>query len=316
MISFAPMEGVTTATFRRVYKEHFTGVDRYYTPFLAATQTGCFKKREIREYTPFDPLLVPQVMAAKAEHVIWAARLLADAGYEEVNLNLGCPAATVVTKKKGAGMLADPELLDRFLDGIFRERDLPGISVKTRIGFADPEEAEKLGEIYGKYPIAEVIIHPRVREDFYNRPLSLQGFEAMKKHLTCPVAFNGDIRTTEDAEKILTAYPDTDHLMIGRGLLADPLLAERINAGEGQKAREDRKPTVEDKNRIRDFVTDLWDAYSEILSGERDVLFKMKEIWFHLGSSFPGCEKQLDRLKKCKTAQEYREFVSVLWQRT
>ncbi|MBR1440025.1 MAG: tRNA-dihydrouridine synthase family protein [Lachnospiraceae bacterium] len=318
MISFAPMEGVTTATFRRVYKEHFTGVDRYYTPFLAATQTGCFKKRETREYTPFDPLLVPQVMAAKAEHVIWAARLLADAGYEEVNLNLGCPAATVVTKKKGSGMLADPDLLDRFLDGIFREQDLPKLSVKTRIGFADPGEAERLGEIYGKYPISEVIIHPRVREDFYNRPLSLQGFEAMKKHLPCPVAFNGDIRTVEDAGKILTAYPDTEHLMIGRGLLADPLLAEKIKAGEGQKAEEERKAegAAEDKNRIRDFVTDLWDAYSEILSGERDVLFKMKEIWFHLGSSFPDCEKQLDKLKKCRTAADYRGITETMFRQS
>ncbi len=309
MISFAPMEGVTTATFRRVYKEHFKGVDRYYTPFLAATQTGCFKKREIREYTPFDPMLVPQVMASKAEHVLWSAKLLADAGYEEVNLNLGCPAATVVTKKKGAGMLADPEGLDRFLEELFREQDLPKISLKTRIGFADPGEAEKLGQIYGKYPVSEVIIHPRVRDDFYNRPLSLQGFEMMKKYLTCPVAFNGDIRTPEDAERILKAYPETEHLMIGRGLLADPLLAEKIK----KKATGAQETESRDLQRIRDFVTDLWEAYSGILSGERDVLFKMKEIWFHLGSSFPGCEKQLDKLKKSRTAAEYRMITEDLF---
>ncbi len=308
MISFAPMEGVTTATFRRVYKEHFQGVERYYTPFLAATQTGHFKKREIREYTPFDPQLIPQVMAAKPEHFIWAAKLLGEAGYEEVNCNLGCPAATVVTKKKGAGLLADPEALDRFLDGIFRETDLPKISVKTRIGFSDPGEAQRLGQIYGKYPLCEVIIHPRVREDYYSRPISLQGFEAMKRQLRCPVAYNGDIRTPEDAEKILAAFPDTEHLMIGRGLLADPLLGEKIADGP------DRKPerTEEENHRIHEFVSDLWNAYSEILSGERDVLFKMKEIWFHLGSSFPEHEKQLDVIRKCRTAAEYRVAVDGL----
>ena len=121
-ISFAPMEGVTTVTFRRIFREFFEGVDRFYTPFLAATQTRHFKNREKKEYLPYDPMLIPQVLTGKADQFLWAARTLADAGYAEVNLNLGCPAATVVTKKKGSGLLADPEALDLFLEEIFREQ--------------------------------------------------------------------------------------------------------------------------------------------------------------------------------------------------
>ena len=300
-ISFAPMEGVTTVTFRRIFREFFEGVDRFYTPFLAATQTRHFKNREKKEYLPYDPVLIPQVLTGKADQFLWAARTLADAGYAEVNLNLGCPATTVVTKKKGSGLLADPEALDLFLEEIFREQDLPRISVKTRIGFQDPGEAERLGKIYGKYPFCRVIIHPRVREDFYKNAPRMDAFENMKKSLSCPVCYNGDIRTPEDAEKIQKAFPDVEEIMIGRGLLADPALASRIKGGD----------TATPENLLA-YVRALWDAYSEIFSGERDVLFKMKEIWFHLGQSFPGKERQMEKIRHCKTAAEYRQILSEL----
>lgn len=343
-ISFAPMEGITGPTYRRVHREFFGGVDRYYTPFLAANKNHKFKHRETREFLPYDPCLVPQVLTGNPEDFVWAAKTIAGAGYEEVNLNLGCPASTVVTKKKGSGLLADTYALECFLDGIFSATDLPKISVKTRIGFNSPDEAEYLGELYANYPFCEVIIHPRVRRDFYSGTPDLEAFRIMKDKLSCPVCYNGDIRTVADAIKISEMFPDVQHIMIGRGLVADPALAEEIRVvltdkpASREKNDDIKKEFVKDSftqkitgetasgktvddiytsleicrpdNKLmREYVDTLWNEYIAIYSGERDVLFKMKELWFHMGSMYPEYSKQLDSIKKCRHAEEYKELV-------
>ena len=315
-ISFAPMEGITGPTYRRVHREFFGGVDRYYTPFLAANKNHKFKHRETREFLPYDPCLVPQVLTGKAEDFVWAAKTIADAGYEEVNLNLGCPASTVVTKKKGSGLLADTYALECFLDGIFSAPDLPKISVKTRIGFNSPDEAEYLGELYANYPFCEVVIHPRVRQEFYSGVPDLDAFRIMKGKLSCPVCYNGDIRTPEDAFRICDMFPYVHHIMIGRGLVSNPALAKEIRrrsvdieSVDSEKVDVISDPTRPDNELMREFVDTLWREYSEIFSGERDVLFKMKELWFHMGSMYPEYSKQLDAIKKCRHADEYHEQV-------
>lgn len=118
----APMEGITGYTWRNTHHELFPGLDRYYAPFVVANQTLHFKTKEKKDIDPAnnkDITLIPQIMANKADEFLWAARELHSLGYDEVNLNLGCPMATVVTKKKGSGFLAYPEELDAFLEKIY-----------------------------------------------------------------------------------------------------------------------------------------------------------------------------------------------------
>ncbi|MCR5746205.1 MAG: tRNA-dihydrouridine synthase family protein [Lachnospiraceae bacterium] len=303
-ISFAPMEGVTGRTFRKIHREFFPGTDRYYSPFLSANQNHHFKHRDKKEFIPYEPDLIPQIMASKPEDFIWAAKTIADEGYNEVNLNLGCPVATVVTKKKGAGLLADTEALLRLLDGIFTADDMPAVSAKTRIGFTDPSEAGQLGEIYARFPFSEIIIHPRIRADFYKNKPDLKAFNNMKEKLSCRICYNGDINTPEDAKNICRMFPDIHRIMIGRGLVANPALAREIRMKEQQKPY---KGLTEKE--LSDYLKALWNAYSEIYSGERDVLFKMKEMWSYLGALFPDASKELDKVRKSKNAEEYREHV-------
>lgn len=298
-ISFAPMEGVTGPIFRKIHKEHFSGVDRYFTPFLAANQNHHFKRRETREYLPYDPHLVPQILTSSPEDFIWAAKTLQEAGYKEVNLNIGCPMATVVTKKKGAGLLLNPSYLNSFFEKVFEETDIPDISIKTRLGFSEPEEAKNLGKLFSNYPFSEVIIHARVREDFYTNPVNYEAFGEMADLLSCPVCYNGDIRTVEDAFKLKERFPKIKRIMIGRGLLANPALAGKIREFEKSCSNEE----------IHSFLDDLWRGYSQELSGDRDVLFKLKELWFHLGVNYPEHKKALDTIRKCKTSDEYHRAV-------
>lgn len=311
-IYMAPMEGVTTRTYRNVYRRHFACVDRFYTPFLVANQTHHFKKRELKEVFPAEEGLVPQILTGSSADFIWAAKYLAGLGYTEVNLNCGCPYPTVFTKGKGSGMLADPERLDRFLTEIFSEPDMPAVSVKTRVGVSDPAEAGRLAEIYAKYPICEITVHPRVREDYYEGKLRPEALKEMKKILRIPVCFNGDIRMPEDTERIMAEFPDTKAVMIGRGLIEDPELAEKIREREAGKDHADTAGNGTDNRRLAAFLDELWDAYSEVLYGERDVLFKMKEIWYYLGRHFPERERALLDIKKAKHREDYREAVSTV----
>ena len=178
-IDFAPMEGVTGAQFRQAHHRHFAGVDRYYMPFISPTRDHVFTPRELRNVDPqYNQGLtaVPQLLTRSGEDFLWAAKALWDMGYDEVNLNLGCPSGTVVSKGKGAGLLADREGLERLLDAIFQGTEGP-VSVKTRLGMEDPEEFAPLLELFGRYPIRLLIVHPRVRRDFYRHPVRTEYFD-------------------------------------------------------------------------------------------------------------------------------------------
>ena len=148
----APMEGITDSIYRRVHHKYFSGVDRYYMPFLSPTIHRQLTHKEDRELPlagsePFTA--IPQVLTKVPEDFLWAAQVCADRGYDEVNLNIGCPSGTVVSKGKGSGMLRDLNALDRFLEEVSRSSPL-SISIKTRIGLESPEEFPAILELYNR----------------------------------------------------------------------------------------------------------------------------------------------------------------------
>ena len=199
---FAPLEGITDLCYRTVHHKYFPGVDRYYMPFISPTQNHCLTRKEQRELPTCDSLpcaTIPQILTKSTEDFLWAAQCCNDRGYSEVNLNMGCPSGTVFTKGKGSGMLANLESLTIFLDEIFEKSPLK-ISVKTRVGVEDPEEFPALLDILNRYPITELIIHPRVRKTFYKGKIEMYAFRyavANSKHSLC---YNGDITSLDDID--------------------------------------------------------------------------------------------------------------------
>ena len=168
-IYLAPLEGVTGYTYRRALQECFGGFDKYFIPFILPNQKGHLSTREKKDIAPENNQgmqAVPQILTKNAEDFIRTVETLKEYGYEEVNLNLGCPSKTVVTRGRGAGFLDRPDELDRFLDEIFRKCDVR-ISIKTRLGMEEEWEFEDLLKIYNKYPLEELIIHPRLQKDYY-----------------------------------------------------------------------------------------------------------------------------------------------------
>ncbi|MCR5649876.1 MAG: tRNA-dihydrouridine synthase family protein [Lachnospiraceae bacterium] len=308
-VEMAPMEGITTAVYRSVYRKWFEGTDRMYTPFLVANQTHKFKTREKKEIGSCPPDLVPQILTDRAEHFVWALRELQKAGFCEVNLNAGCPSATVTTKKKGAGMLADINALRSFLDEVFiiKEReDLPEISVKTRVGVSSYSEAKEIADLYAAYPFSKVIVHPRIRDDLYNNTPSPDAFNIFYERIPNEIlVFNGDLRTTEDVRKIREIFPGLSHIMVGRGLLADPFLPKRILRCEDTGGD---VFSVDEKKTLLGFLEELYEEYERELS-EGTAVLKMKDLWNFMEVSFPEQKKQLKAIRKSRSGSEYRMAV-------
>ena len=227
----APMEGITGAMWRRVHQKYFTGADEYFTPFLTPTHARQFTPREKREILPEHNAgipVVPQIMTRRAEDFLWCAGQLGRLGYEEVNLNLGCPSGTVVAKGKGAGILADLDALRRFLEEVFAAGLPVRISAKTRLGLDSPEEFSAILAVLRQFPFCELTVHPRVRRDMYAGPCRLEYYAAALEGSPFPVCYNGDILYPGDRDRVMERFPQTAAVMAGRGLMADPALLRKL----------------------------------------------------------------------------------------
>ena len=302
---FAPMEGITGYTYRNAHKSHFIGIDRYYTPFLVANQNLKLKNKERNDIAPMhnqDIHIIPQILSNKAGECLWAIKECHQLGYDEVNINLGCPSPTVVTKGKGAGMLKDLDQLDMFLDELFTLLHLDiKVSIKTRIGVEDDSQAERLISIFNKYPISELIIHPRVPKDFYKKPVHLDTFEKMLKKSKHPVTYNGNILDEEDYHQFIERFPEVERIMLGRGMIANPAFARELLTHESLT-----------KEEFLSFHHDLLSGYQERIGGDKNVLFKMKELWYYFETLFYVDKKSLKAVRKAKTCKDYKEAVEQL----
>lgn len=305
-IYFAPMEGITGYLYRNVHNKYYNGIAAYYAPFITTTKNGVKKTKEIRDILPENNqeiLLVPQLLTNQAEQYLEYEKVIADLGYQEINLNFGCPSKTVVTKGRGAGFLQDLWEMEHFFDQVFAKNQL-AISVKTRIGTDSPEEFADLMDVYRRYPLKNLIIHPRTQSDYYKNHPNLDAFRIGLEKSVCPVCYNGDIRTVEDMENLRQQFPQLEHVMIGRGLLTDPALAEKLETAN----------TEENINseRFREFHDELYSEYQSAFSGEKPVLFKMKELWVYWGEQFPREEKALKQIRKVQRLADYESAARYL----
>ncbi|MCI5826645.1 MAG: tRNA-dihydrouridine synthase family protein [Lachnospiraceae bacterium] len=298
----APMEGITTYIYRSTFEKYYGGIDRYYTPFLASMHLSSREKNEVLPEHNEGMTLIPQILSNRADEFLKITKTLQDFGYDTVNLNLGCPSGTVVSKHRGSGFLAVPDELDTFLAEIFDKCPL-NISIKTRLGISDESEWDTILKIYEKYPIRELIIHTRLQKDFYKLPTRPHTFAAARK-LGIPLCYNGDITSPEAQQAALTADPHIDRFMLGRGIIGDPELIESLSGGTPAR----------DKDRLQSFLTDICDRYlAEMSGGERNTLYKLKEIWVYLGALFTDADKYVKKIKKANRLAEYESAMLALF---
>jgi tRNA-dihydrouridine synthase len=294
---FAPMEGITDSIYRRIHHKCFSGLDRYYMPFLSPTMHRTLTHKESRELPMADSerfVAIPQILTKVTEDFLWAARVCQERGYEEVNLNVGCPSGTVVAKGKGAGMLRNPAELDAFLEKVFSESPI-AISVKTRLGLEDPEEFPALLEVFNRYPIKELTIHPRVRKQFYSGGVDMEMFRYAAAHSKNPLCYNGNLNSMEDISTFSAQFPDIDAVMLGRGLIGDPGMLT---------------PGGTTKESLKAFSDELLEEYMVVFGGARNAMFRMKENWSFLHHRFEDSEKLWKQLRKTTDLGEYRAITA------
>lgn len=191
---------------------------------------------------------VPQILTNSAADFLRIEKDLGAFGYRELNINLGCPSGTVVSKGRGAGFLASPEKLDQFLEEIFSKTEAK-ISLKTRIGMEEPEEFFRLLEIYNKYPLEELIVHPRVQKELYRGTPHYETFRYAMEHSKNPLCYNGDLVSVDSYVNLLADWEKEQahdrakvtSVMVGRGVLKDPALIEKLAAYASGEAYEQTK---------------------------------------------------------------------------
>jgi len=298
---FAPLEGIAGYVYRNAHHAYFDNIDKYFSPFVVPNQNARLKTKELKDVLPENNTginLVPQIMTNNAKDFIHTAHKFKQLGYEECNLNLGCPSGTVVSKFRGSGFLRKPKELDVFLDEIFAA-DVMKISVKTRIGFSNPEEFFELIDIYNKYPIEELIIHPRTREDYYKNKPNLEIFKEAIRLSKNPLCYNGDICSVQDYNTFVQAFPDINSIMIGRGLLRNPGLIDDI--------KNNNKTNLKI---MKEFHDKIYEDYKLVLSGGHNVLYKMKELWNFMIPTVTENDNYLKKIRKADRLTEYDKIIA------
>ncbi|MDY4252328.1 MULTISPECIES: tRNA dihydrouridine synthase [unclassified Clostridium] len=300
----APMEGITGYIYRNSYNKYFNNIDKFFTPFITPNTSKSFKTKELRDLLPENNEglnVVPQILTNDSEGFISTAKKLKELGYNEINLNLGCPSGTVVSKYRGSGFLAKREELDKFLDEIFKMDDMK-ISIKTRIGKDKPEEFYELINIYNKYPLEELIIHPRTREDFYGNKPNLEIFKDALSLSKSSVCYNGDIFTVKDYNNFIDCFPSVEKIMIGRGILANPGLLDDIKESKSL-----------DKEKLKEFHNEIFMNYRKVFNEDKNAIYRMKELWGYMIYIFSDNKKYIKKIKKAQRLEDYNEAVLSLF---
>lgn len=305
IFEFAPMEGATTFAYRQIHQAFFPGIDRYYSPFVTPNHAHHFTQKEFRDVLPEHNEgipLVPQLLTNNAADFVWGAGELKRMGYEEVNLNLGCPSGTVVAKHRGAGFLEDPDALDCFFRDVFAALPDIRVSVKTRVGLESEEEWDMLLEIYNRWPISTLIVHPRIRKDFYKGTPRMAAFQNAVETSLHPLSYNGDLFRASDIARMAEQYPKPQAVMCGRGLLANPALIREAKGGAPLEKRE-----------LQEFMDALLARNCELISGDRNIIFRMLDIWRNMDGIFTNDEKYLKKIRKSRVLSDYRAAVAALF---
>ena len=302
ILSLGPFQGITDAPFRNVFRQHFKGVDKYYTPFFTGIQKDHAKNLQTEEIDPaYNDIctLTPQILSTDAAEILRFAHQCKARGYKAINLNMGCPFPRVANKKRGSGLLPYPEKVAVLFEKVFESIDVD-FSVKCRLGYFNADEIYPILDIFNRYPLSELIIHPRIGKQLYKGEADVEAFKRLRPLVKTHLVYNGDIVSKGSFATISQAVQPVDEFMLGRGLLANPLLAEDIKGIVNERNRTER---------LHEYVVALYEDRLHHAGGSPKVLGRMKELWSYLMNSFEEPQTVWRRIKKLNALKEYEDAV-------
>ena len=301
----APLRGVTGLRFRQAFVAHLRGLDRAVAPFIATVQGPRVKPEILRGIDPAaQPAglpLIPQVIGkdpAQLRVMLGAMRAL---GYADVDLNAGCPWPFVAKKGRGAGLLRDEAALGAMLEAGCDALGPGHFSLKVRLGLDDATLLPKRLPLIQSFPLRELCVHPRTARQMYEGTVDLEAFARVAEACRLPLVYNGDIRTLGDFLRLSARFPAVRRWMLGRGLVANPFLAESIRAGEDTR----------DLTRFRAWHADLIERYAADAPGDHALLGHLKELWAYLAPTFRDGQRLWDALKLTRTRAEFERVLAL-----
>ena len=303
-LSLAPFQGITDVVYRNIFKKHFGGIDKYYTPFFTGIQKDNSKSLRGEEISPdFNDVntVVPQILSNTAEEIIRFANQCKSMGYPEFNLNMGCPFPRVANKTRGCGLMADPDRTIKMLNDVFENIDGIKFSIKCRLGYYNDEEIYAFIETFNSLPFSEIIVHPRIGKQMYTGEASLEKFASLVPLINKPLVYNGDIF---DIEKYNLVKKASTTIMLGRGLLTNPFLAEQIKNIDNQQDK---------KQRLHNFVVDLYVERLHHAGGSPKIIGSMKELWKYMMNIFDDPQNVWRKVKKVNHLDEYETAVETIF---
>lgn len=302
----APIRGLTDHLFRECFSTYFTGFDCAIAPFINPQRHSSFSKKHLFDILPENNLkmaVIPQILHTHSEDFLFLCERLADLGYTEVNWNLGCPMPMVAGKKRGSGFLPYPDEIISFLDTVVPQMKLK-LSIKTRLGYGRLGETAELLPRLDAYPLKEIIIHARLGKQLYKGVTNPDHFHECSNLTRHQLVYNGDIIDLETFHQLREQLPSINRWMIGRGAIANPFLPEQI--------KNDNSAAI-DFVTLRTYHDDLYQRYSDKLSGASHILGKMKQVWQYLIIMFPASKKQLKAINKAHTFDKFEKAVDELF---
>ena len=307
-IIMAPLRGVTVATYRRVYKKHFSGISSAMAPFISTTACERVSDKLVKDILPQNNQnsypIIPQIIGNKKEIVMPYLKKFVSMGFKEVNWNLGCPAPMITRKQKGSGALLYPELIEEYIAELSQFKKLD-FSVKVRLGFEEIDDTIKLLPIFEKYGCKNITVHARTGQQGYSGRVNIDGFVQILNKSTIPVIYNGDILSKDIYNETKARFTKPiSGIMLGRGILVNPFLPQEIlGVARPNSAKE----------QVKMFITDLFHEYKQELSGIKPVLGRMKEIWRYLQFSFPHGNKFFKKITRSTEEEQYKKWVSKIF---
>jgi tRNA-dihydrouridine synthase B len=300
----APLQGFTDFTFRKAVSECFGGVDKYFIPYLSFGKGREIKRSQIREVFPENNSnlpVIPQVLFSDHKELFDLILILMDFGYQEINLNLGCPYPMATNKGRGAAWLQKPEALNEVLQQLFAKNFSAKFSVKMRAGMSNDQDSKAIFEVLNQFPIEELIFHPRTASQMYEGKANPQLFAEAISVVKHPLVYNGDLLSVFAFQELKTLLPEQNSWMIGRGLLINPSLAAQLK-GEIFEPKALRK-------RLREFHDLILESYSSRLDGSGHILMKMSQFWTYFSESFENPHKAMKLVKKSGSLLKYNAAV-------
>lgn len=303
-LSLAPLQGITDYIFRNSFNYYFGNIDTYYCPFIRI-EKGDIRKSKIRDFSIENNNkmnFIPQILTNDKEEFIKLASMLSK-DYSEVNWNLGCPFPMVAKHNLGSGLLDKPELIDDILKHAFENLDCK-ISIKLRSGYKSEEDIMNLIPVLNNYNLSELIIHPRLGIQQYKGEANLDIVKKVSEVYKNKITYNGDIINKESFENIQNELPNINSYMLGRGLIANPFLAQEIKG---------ITTDVDKLELFKEFHADLLNRYSNLLNGDTQILKRMQGFWEYFSLSFTNSHKTHKKIKKASNASKYINAINQIF---